>query len=305
MSNIIVRTVLAVVLAITVGAATAAASEVTGTLSTGVNVGAVAGIVVAVPTASPAAGTYTSTQSVSLTAASSQSIHYTTDDSTPTCSTGSTYASAISVSTSQTIKAISCYLENASSTVASFAYVINTTASGGSVSIGGGGGGWGSPAPAATSTTVTTTTTTTTTTGTPAAPSMPTLPPNPTRSDLQTYLNGLIQYVAYLQARLQAQQGAAAPTAGQLPSSAFPPSGRFTRALALGSQGPDVTALQNLLKALGFFSGSATGYYGSLTQKAVQAFQVKYGLARAGQVGYGNVGPATRAKLNQLLQGSR
>jgi len=86
------------------------------------------------PTANPPAGTYSSAQSVTLTAPGSSSIHYTTDGTDPTCSTGNVYSTAIPVSTNTTIKAIACYGDNSSS-VATFAYVINT---------GGGGGDGGS-----------------------------------------------------------------------------------------------------------------------------------------------------------------
>jgi len=78
------------------------------------------------PTANPVAGTYTSTQNVILTAAGSSSIRYTTDGTTsPTCSSGTVYSGAISVNSSQTIKAIACYPDGASSSVSSFAYTIN------------------------------------------------------------------------------------------------------------------------------------------------------------------------------------
>lgn len=93
------------------------------------------------------AGTYNSAQSVILTASGSLSIHYTTDGSTPTCSNGTVYSGAISVSSSQVITAISCYQENHYSSVAVFGYAIVP------VSTGGGGGGG--------NTTTTTTTTTT------------------------------------------------------------------------------------------------------------------------------------------------
>jgi hypothetical protein len=94
------------------------------------------------PTASPLGGTYTSAQSVTLTAAGSSSIRYTTDGTNPTCSAGTVYSNAISISLSQTIKAIACYGEN-SSDVASFAYTININTGGG----GGGGGGGNTPTP--------------------------------------------------------------------------------------------------------------------------------------------------------------
>jgi hypothetical protein len=85
----------------------------------------------AIPTANPPAGTYTSAQSVTLTAEGSQNIHYTLDGTTPSCDSGTAYISAISVSASETIKALSCYPNNVSSGVATFAYVINIPTGGG------------------------------------------------------------------------------------------------------------------------------------------------------------------------------
>src|SRR3989344_2811051 len=84
------------------------ASEVIGTLSTGVSTG-LSGIVDAPPIASPAPGTYTSVQSVTLSAVDSTSIHYIIDGASPTCTTGTTYTGAISVSSSQTIRAVACF----------------------------------------------------------------------------------------------------------------------------------------------------------------------------------------------------
>lgn len=94
------------------------------------------------PIASPLAGTYTSAQSVVLSATGSTSIRYTIDESMPTCSVGNVYASAIAVGASQTIKAIACYDGGNFSDVASFAYAINIPSGGG------GGGGGGTPPPA-------------------------------------------------------------------------------------------------------------------------------------------------------------
>ncbi len=76
------------------------------------------------PVASPDAGTYTSTQSVTLSVSGASSIRYTTNGSTPTCSS-TEYTSAISVSSTTTIKAISCYPNNELSDVASFTYTIS------------------------------------------------------------------------------------------------------------------------------------------------------------------------------------
>ncbi len=73
----------------------------------------------------------------------------------------------------------------------------------------------------------------------------------------------------------------------------------FTSALKLGSQGDEVTALQNALAAQGYFSGTASGYFGPQTQKAVMAFQSANGLSPLG-----SVGPGTRLALNQSAGGS-
>lgn len=59
------------------------------------------------PVFSPAAGTYTTAQSVAITCATSgATIKYTTDGSTPSATVGTTYTSAITISTTTTIKAI-------------------------------------------------------------------------------------------------------------------------------------------------------------------------------------------------------
>lgn len=98
-------------------------------------------IVADAPTASPGAGTYTSAQSITLSAPTADSIHYTTDGSDPACDAGTVYSAAISVPSSMTIKAVACYGTEVvtSSSIVSFAYVINIPTSGG----GGGGGGGG------------------------------------------------------------------------------------------------------------------------------------------------------------------
>lgn len=68
----------------------------------------------------------------------------------------------------------------------------------------------------------------------------------------------------------------------------------FTRPLLLGSTGPDVSALQQILKDKGFYlHPEITGYYGPVTVQAVADFQKSLGLESLGYVG-----PATRAALN-------
>ena len=83
------------------------------------------------PTYSPVAGTYSSTQSVSLsTATSGATMCYTTDGSTPTATTpgtclhGTTYSTSISVSALETITALATKTGFINSPVTSSAYVI-------------------------------------------------------------------------------------------------------------------------------------------------------------------------------------
>ncbi|HEY4493265.1 MAG TPA: peptidoglycan-binding protein [Candidatus Paceibacterota bacterium] len=73
----------------------------------------------------------------------------------------------------------------------------------------------------------------------------------------------------------------------------------FTRSLYLGLSGADVTELQRVLAldATLYPEGMTSGYFGGLTQKAVQRFQEKYGITGPGLQGYGVFGPATRAKF--------
>jgi peptidoglycan hydrolase-like protein with peptidoglycan-binding domain len=67
----------------------------------------------------------------------------------------------------------------------------------------------------------------------------------------------------------------------------------FTRVLTLGSTGSEVTALQTILHAQGYLAVAPSGYYGTLTFRAVAAFQTAHGLEAVG-----SVGPLTRALLN-------
>jgi hypothetical protein len=75
----------------------------------------------------------------------------------------------------------------------------------------------------------------------------------------------------------------------------------FTRSLAHGSRGADVTSLQQFLIAQNLLaSGNATGYFGAFTQAAVQNFQCGQGLVCSGNeatTGYGLVGTHTRAAV--------
>lgn len=74
--------------------------------------------------------------------------------------------------------------------------------------------------------------------------------------------------------------------------SVLKPSGTFKS----GSQGNDVVTIQTRLKALGYFTGTATGYYGSATVASVKAFQSANGLSADGKCG--------SSTLNKLFSSS-
>jgi peptidoglycan hydrolase-like protein with peptidoglycan-binding domain len=67
-----------------------------------------------------------------------------------------------------------------------------------------------------------------------------------------------------------------------------------------GEQNQDVTRLQTFIRDNPsiYPEGLVTGYYGSLTKKAVIRFQSQYGISQVGRVG-----PATRDKMNDLING--
>ena len=78
-----------------------------------------------VPTFSIASGSFTSTQTVSIVDSITSSIYYTTDGTTPT-SSSSLYSSAITVSSTETLKAIAIAKGDLPSAVAMATYTIST-----------------------------------------------------------------------------------------------------------------------------------------------------------------------------------
>jgi len=294
------------------------ASEVTGSLCTGLNC-PVEGTVVAAPTASPVAGTYTSNQSVTLSASGATSIRYTDDGTSPTCAS-TAYSSAMSVTSSKTIKALACYPNSVTSTIASFAYVLQCatpTVTNGSVSAyptcaitcnsgytlsgsscvasgggGGGGGGGGyfgnTPTPANVPETSTSTTYSTTSQTTITA-----------TSALQSQLLLLIAQLKIALAEMQAQ-GQTIPEAAK----PFIQQGGyvFTRNLASGSTGEDVRELQKYLNTHGFSialsgpgsPGNETLRFGAATRTALARFQAANGISPA----LGFFGTLTRDYIN-------
>jgi peptidoglycan hydrolase-like protein with peptidoglycan-binding domain len=70
-------------------------------------------------------------------------------------------------------------------------------------------------------------------------------------------------------------------------------SAAFSSQFGVGAQGSNVTSLQTWLTDNGYYSGPITGYYGSLTQAAVERYQAAQGISATGYVG-----PLTLAALN-------
>ena len=80
----------------------------------------------------------------------------------------------------------------------------------------------------------------------------------------------------------------------------------ITKVLKIGSENSEVRQLQELLAKNPeiYPEGKVTGYFGSLTRKAVQNFQKKYGIVSSGNentTGYGLVGPKTLAKIKEVF----
>jgi peptidoglycan hydrolase-like protein with peptidoglycan-binding domain len=71
----------------------------------------------------------------------------------------------------------------------------------------------------------------------------------------------------------------------------------FTKTLRFGMKDPEVYNLQKVLSQTPsiYPEGQVTGYFGKATEAAVKSFQKKYGIRITGEVG-----PQTRAKLNEL-----
>jgi hypothetical protein len=82
----------------------------------------------AAPTFTPSGGTYSTTQSVSISSATTgASIRYTTDGSTPTSSTGTLYSGPVTIAATTTLNAIAYASGLSDSTVTSETYTISAT----------------------------------------------------------------------------------------------------------------------------------------------------------------------------------
>src|SRR3989344_6259149 len=107
-----------------------------------------------------------------------------------------------------------------------------------------------------------------------------------TLSDLQAQIQNLLAQVRQLQAQLAQLQGTnSTDTDGRgvgivVPPSLYPVDSvsicpALHRALTFGAQGDDVVQLQKFLANQGIFTGGVTGFFGTQTQAAVQAWQAR------------------------------
>lgn len=120
----------------------------------------------------------------------------------------------------------------------------------------------------------------------------------PKSSDITSRIAEITKKIAELKAKI----GSTTAPVPSLPSGGSKCDLNLSRTLSLGSQGSDVTNLQNFLKVQGLFSGEVTGYFGPITQKSIQAFQRLHSIVMDGTpatTGFGLVGARTLVALNK------
>ena len=127
-------------------------------------------------------------------------------------------------------------------------------------------------------------------------------------AQIQAQLNSLIAQLKAMVGDMIAQGKYVSPAL-----MAFAPNGtaatataaaKINQSWAFGQTGEEVKVIQTILAkdATIYPGGQITGYFGPATLAAVQKFQLKYGIADSGNSGFGIVGPATRAKLNEIAK---
>ncbi len=125
---------------------------------------------------------------------------------------------------------------------------------------------------------------------------------NANAAQLQAQAQALLAQVAALQAQLGGATATNAGTGGVRDASSCPLIGRSLRK---GISGDDVLRLQQFLARdpSVYPEAITSGYYGALTERAVQRWQVKYNIVSSGSpssTGYGVVGPRTASAIALL-----
>jgi len=122
--------------------------------------------------------------------------------------------------------------------------------------------------------------------------------------DLQAIILQLQEQIKSLQAQIE--QLKSELTAAKSELTEVKAELKFTRTLYRGVSGDDVLELQEFLKQFSdvYPEGLVTGYFGPLTEAAVKRLQEKENIVSGGTsvtTGYGQVGPKTLAKLNEIM----
>lgn len=206
----------------------------------------------------------TVTAGTSSSTLESSVTNFTVSGGTLTCETGNVARVVITQTGSVTV--------TPTGTACGYTVPLSTTVT---VSGGGGGGGGGYTPPVAATTTATTT------------------------------VAATVPAAAVARAPLVAQPQAPQPFMRSPVFSGVPQGFVFQSRLTRGMQNNEVKVLQGALQQIpGVYpSGLITGYFGPATRRAVGLFQEKYGIAQPGGAGYGDIGPSTRKKLNELISG--
>ncbi|MEY4747661.1 MAG: hypothetical protein RLZZ416_710 [Candidatus Parcubacteria bacterium] len=132
-----------------------------------------------------------------------------------------------------------------------------------------------------------------------------------TATQLQAQAEALMAQIAALQGQVQGGTGNATnvtSVSSTAPSTYAASCPLIGRTLKRGVSGDDVSRLQQFL-ALDSdtgFTSQPTGYFGSLTQTAVQKWQAKYNIVSSGtpdSTGFGVVGPRTAAAISIICAG--
>src|SRR3989344_4421345 len=121
-----------------------------------------------------------------------------------------------------------------------------------------------------------------------------------TVEDIKAQIQGIVERIEALKAQVLAGgMNSATSSVSALPTGL--PCLSLARSLSLGTRGDDVRELQKFLIAAKLLAGdSATGYFGPLTEAAVQRFQTLQKLVSSGNpatTGFGFVGPKTRGAI--------
>lgn len=128
---------------------------------------------------------------------------------------------------------------------------------------------------------------------------------------LQAQIQLLQTQIVELKAKLEVSQKEAAATREELKTTkeevtAINEELKLTRILKKGERGDEVRALQEFLSQFPeiYPEKLVTGFFGSLTEAAVKRFQEKHEVVYSGTpetTGYGQIGPRTVARINELI----